>query len=296
MRGVPRNNETLKGEDRLAARLDRAFKSAWSSYREEFRRCQKKPSGAAVHQLRVATRRLQALVELFGPLQADGAAGIRRLLKRPFKSSGRLRDTQVMLGDVERWLVRFPEAKSFRQALRRREKFLGKRWERKLQRARLKKLEHRLDLLRRRLRAALKQADWRHRALLRLLLRVDRAFAGVVARRRRVTPARTQGIHRTRIAFKQFRYMIEPLQSLLPGLAEGLPEKLRRYQTLMGDIQDSETLLVAVNEFTPDEAGAGRGLARFRAAIKRDHARLIARYLRRADELLSFWQPLAASR
>ena len=98
---------TLAGEGRLASRLDRTFKSAWRSYRRAFKRCQKKLSRATVHQLRVETRRLLALVDLFDPLLAGQAADrVSRPLKQPFKTSGRLRDTQVMLFDVERRLAR----------------------------------------------------------------------------------------------------------------------------------------------------------------------------------------------
>ena len=68
------DKKTLPGEGQLAPRLDRTFKSAWRSYRRAFKRCQKKLSRATVHQLRVETRRLLALVDLFDPLLAGEAA------------------------------------------------------------------------------------------------------------------------------------------------------------------------------------------------------------------------------
>lgn len=285
----------LPGERQLAARLDRAFKSAWRSYRRVFRRCQKKLSRATVHQLRVETRRLLALVDLFDPLLAgDAADGVSRLFKQPFKSSGRLRDTQVMLCDVEQRLGRFPETKRFKKSLLRREKRLGRQLERKLRRTRLKPLKNRMDALRKELRAAVKQADGRRAAGVRLLKGVDRAYANVVARRHCITPARPQAIHRTRIAFKKFRYMAEQLQPLMPGLAGGLPGKLRGHQKLMGDIHDCEMLQAALDRFVREEKSEARRLRKFRAAVKGGHATLMARYLRRADELFSFWKPAVA--
>jgi CHAD domain-containing protein len=286
---------TLPGEGRLAARLDRAFKSAWRSYRRAFKRCQKKLSRATVHQWRVETRRLLALMDLFDPLLAgDAPVKISCCFKLPFKTSGRLRDTQVMLCDVKRRLCRFPDAKHFKKELLRREKRLGRQLERKLRRTRLKPLKNRLDALRKELRAAVKQADGRRAAGVRLLKGVDRAYANVVARRHSIAPARPQDIHRTRIAFKKFRYMVEQLRPLLSRLPGGLPGKLRGHQKLMGDIQDCEMLLAALEKFMREEKSEARRLRKFRAAVKRDHAMLMARYLRRADELFSFWKPAVA--
>jgi CHAD domain-containing protein len=290
MNDVLVDETALPGEGQLAARLDRAFKSAWRSYRRAFKRCQKKLSKATVHRLRVETRRLLALVDLFDPLLAgDSSASVSRLFQQPFKASGRLRDAQVMLGDVERRLHRFPEAKRFKKELLRREKRLGRQLQRKLRHTRLKLLKNRMDALRKGLRAAVKQADGRHHARIRLLRGVDRAFANVVARRHSISPAQPQTIHRTRIAFKKFRYMVEQLRPLIPGLAGELPGKLRGHQKLMGDIQDCETLLAALDKFTREEKSEARRLRKFRAAVKRDHALGLARYLRRADDLFAFW-------
>ena len=288
---------TLPGEGQLAARLDRAFKSAWRSYRRAFKRCQKKLSRATVHQWRVETRRLLALMDLFDPLLAgDAPVKISCCFKLPFKTSGRLRDTQVMLCDVKRQLRQFPDAKRFRKELLRREKRLGRQLERKLRRTKLKPLKNRMDALRKELRAAVRQAEGRHHAWVCLLRSVDRAFVIAVARRRSIAPARPQAIHRTRIAFKKFRYMVEQLRPLMPGLAGGLPGKLRGHQKLMGDIQDCETLLAALDKFMREEKSEAGRLRKFRAAVKHGHAMLVTRYLRRADELFTFWEPSAKLR
>ena len=282
-------------EDQPASQVDQAFKSAWRSYRRAFNRCQRKLSRTAVHQMRVETRRLLAFVDLFDPfLAGDAADGISSLLKQPFKASGRLRDAQVMLCDVERQLGRFPAAKCFKKELLREEKRLGRQLERKLRRAKLKPLKNRLDALRKELRAAMRQAAGHHRLWVCLLESVDRAFANVVARRRSIVPTEPHATHPTRIAFKKFRYMVEQLRSWLSPLPAGSAGRLRGHQKLTGDIQDSETLLAALDKFMREEKSEARRLGQFRAAVKRDHARFLARYLRRADELFAFWKPALA--
>jgi len=285
---------TLSGGRWPGSRLDRTCKAAWRSYRRAFKRCQKNLSKATVHQLRVETRRLLALVDLFDPLLAGEVAdGLSRCVRQPFKASGRLRDTQVMLGDVARQLGRFPEAKRFRKELRRREKRLGRQLERRLRRTRLKPLKNRMDALRRELRAITRPPEKQGRVRARLLKSVDQAFANAVAQRRRIGRGEMPAVHRTRIAFKKFRYMAEQLRPLLPRWTGGLPGKLRNYQKLMGDIQDCETLLAALAKFMRKEKTEARRLRKFCAAVKSDRARGMARYLREADELLSFWKPSA---
>ena len=285
----------VPGARQLAAWLDGAFKSAWRSYRRAFKRCQKKLSRANVHRLRVETRRLLALVDLSDPSLAGGApVKLSLSFKTPFKASGRLRDAQVILCNVAQRLGRFPEAKRFKKELLSREKRLSRQLERKLRRTKLKPLKKRMDALRRELRATLKPAEGRHRAGERLLNSVDRAFANVVARRRSIVPTEPHATHRTRIAFKKFRYMVEQLHPLMPRVTGGLSGKLRGYQKLMGDLQDCETLLAALDKFMREEKSEARRLRKLRTAVQRDHARLMARYLRRADELYSFWKPAVA--
>jgi len=279
----------LTAQNRPGPRLDRACKLVWRSYRQAFRQCQRKQSRANVHQLRVETRRLLALVDLFEPILGGGAAErIRRDFKSPFKLSGRLRDTQVMLCDVKRLLGRFPEAKQFGKELLRREKRLSRQLERELRRIRLKALKSRMGALREQLRAVALPAAG-NLIPVRLLKGVGAAFANAVARCRGVALTKPRAVHRTRIAFKKFRYMVEQLRPLMLQLGGVSRERMRAYQALMGDIQDCEMLLAALEDFMREEKAKAGSLRKFRAAIKLNRTRFMARYLPRADELYSFW-------
>ena len=90
----------------LAAALD----SRWRSYRERLRQCQEKFSEEAVHELRVATRRLLAqfiLLSCVAPSTALEKA--RRILKRRLAALGDLRDAQVQRLFIEEKAASFPE-------------------------------------------------------------------------------------------------------------------------------------------------------------------------------------------
>jgi hypothetical protein len=124
---------------------------------------------------------------------------------------------------------------------------------------------------------------------------VSASFARVVALRRRIRPARPLTIHRTRVAFKKFRYLVELLQPLLPGVGLCQLQEMHNYQTLMGEIQDLEVLQAGLEAFAAAE-GETVALERFQREIQRQHAALISRYMARADQLFEFWPPGGHSR
>src|SRR5437867_1660483 len=83
-----------------AAVLDR-----WEMFLKRLKRCRKKGSERSVHDLRVATRRLIAAVDLLATVSANGRVRkTRQLLKRLLKLMGSLRDRQVQLLQVEKML------------------------------------------------------------------------------------------------------------------------------------------------------------------------------------------------
>src|SRR5258708_2576008 len=78
--------------------LEASLKALWKRYRKDLERCQDKFSEKAVHDSRVATRRLLSLVELLRPFLAQGRLNkVRRALKRHLDTFSDLRDTQVQL-------------------------------------------------------------------------------------------------------------------------------------------------------------------------------------------------------
>src|SRR5215472_12553042 len=94
--------------------LSRLLKSQCKQYRKQLRRCQKKFSEGAVHDSRVAARRLSSVVELLGPfLAAATVKKIERVLKQHLDTFDELRDTQVQLATLRRLEHSFPAARSF---------------------------------------------------------------------------------------------------------------------------------------------------------------------------------------
>ena len=101
-------------------------------------------------------------------------------------------------------------------------------------------------------------------------------------------------IHRTRIAFKRFRYMVDALSPLLPTVTDKHRQAMHDYQSMMGGIQDLKVLLTALDEFIESEANtrAAQGL---RAEFVRRREQLIRVYRAATPKLASFWPPKALS-
>src|SRR5262245_59559094 len=127
-------------EDTLSLSLD----ERWKKYREELKVCKQEFSEEAVHDLRVATRRLLVVLDMLRALDPHPRVQkARQLLKNQLDSLDDLRDTQVMLVDVYESIANFPGLKGFEEYLLAREK-------KQLRRARKEVMEMETSELKRR--------------------------------------------------------------------------------------------------------------------------------------------------
>ena len=77
----------------------------WRKHLAELKRCQKKCSEKAVHDLRVATRRLISMLDLIKTIHSDARlTKMRRELRKRLKMFGELRDVQVQALYVKKML------------------------------------------------------------------------------------------------------------------------------------------------------------------------------------------------
>ena len=257
-------------------------------YRKRLKRCQEHFSEAAVHDSRVETRRLLATVELLCAFIPErDLRKARGALKDHLDSFDRLRDTQVQLMYVEHLIRNFPAASEFRRWLRAREARFIRESRKAVKQIRTRRLGKRIS--------AFQQALERHRketkperAFSRAQGAIRRAFARVAQLCRRVSAADTETIHRTRIAFKRFRYMVDALAPLLPAVTDEHRQAMRGYQSMMGDIQDVEVLIVTLDKFIK-HGHDDPATQRMRAEFDRRRGQLIRVYLNAAGKLQQFW-------
>ncbi len=275
--------------------LARSLKQQWKRYRKQLKRCQHECSPGAIHAFRVETRRLVSTLELLGgflpPRRVERA---QRILKRHRDAFDDLRDTQVQLSAIGTMRRTFPALRPFYACLREREERLTRKTRKRLTKVRTSRLGKLVAACRREVEKQLTKCT-PPKALAVLLRSVDRAFRRTRQLRARIDARDTGTIHRTRVAFKKFRYMVETLAEHLPAVTEQRLAEMHHYQTVMGEIQDAEVLLATLDKFLLQQEIKPGAMRRFRVELLRRRQQLIRVYLKTADQLIEFW-PLPISR
>lgn len=231
--------------------LQEIYKVRWRTYRSELKRCQTEPTEEAVHDLRVATRRLLALIDLLRDIAPNPRLQkLQRTLKNQLDDLNDLRDTQVMLIETSESLDELPEIKPFQKYLNKRERRLSRSTAKAIKSFKYSRIRKRMDTIRKKV---LKQKP---DALLssKLLNAADNQFGTIIRRYRRIDQANPATIHRLRVAFKKFRYMVEIIHPWVLGFPEDNLKFMRDYQGTMGDIQDMEVFLSTFEDFAERDA------------------------------------------
>ena len=276
----------------IALCLASALRNRWVLYlgrREQF---EKSPSEEAVHELRVATRRLMAQLDLLAALLSSRAAEKAcRALKRSMKALGRLRDVQVQRLFVEERLEAFPELILLWHDFKEREHARAASAASKVSTLKIYKFEKWISLIFQDL--AEKTHNLRlEQQLSAAVLRVfQKTYAEVVKRRRAIRKQDSETIHKTRVAFKKFRYMIEALSPGFTGFDERQLGALAAYQRHMGMIQDIEILQATLTAFTEKFPAAREFLHRYVRGLAQRRARAMDSFMKQADRIFEFSPP-----
>jgi len=262
-----------------------ALDQRWKNYRTELKRCRAEFSNEAVHDLRVAARRMLALIRLLNSISPRPRL---QKLKRAFKDQldefDDLRDTQVILAEISETLQELPQLQEFQGHLQNVEKRLLKTLRKKLKVIDLFDVSKRI----RRMRASLK-AESNGDLVLQIFQAVDDAFLITKQRQRWINPAQASTIHRVRIAFKTFRYMAEIAHPLLQDFPSENLKRMHDYQSLMGEIQDVEIIMQALADAPMRASSFDAGPVR--RYYERCHAEAVSAYMEDMQQLDTFWRP-----
>jgi CHAD domain-containing protein len=242
----------------------------------------------AVHDLRVALRRLRTLLKLarpvFGGFHTDA---VRLSFAALQASTGDLRDEEALTDTLDGLGLSLPPLVAWRERRQARE--------RRLRRGLMTRLRG----------GELSRAREMLRALLVLPVRPDRDVGlGKYARRvvskarrgvesrRDVDPDDVVGLHDLRIAYKKLRYAVEIFEGVLPADLAAMAEPAARFQKRLGDLHDIDVAKVAL--------GRARGLepatrAAVLAALDAARAKKLAKYVAEMTPAASALPPTPAA-
>jgi CHAD domain-containing protein len=267
----------------------------WQTFRAELKRCQKKYSEDAVHDLRVATRRLISSLDLVGSIHPEAdLRKARRALKRQLKMVGPLRDVQVQLLSIDKMLPSFPELQGFYDSLVKRERKLVQRLAAEVKTVKAGKVEKAIRTVIEEVAVLLDMPERQREKRAEAISAVEIAFNHVVERKQAIDPTDSASIHRMRVAFKKFRYLVESLAPVLDRVTGKQLKAMNAFQGSMGDIQDAEVLLTNVQTFARERGAEGEAaLAHALEELSRQRTALIETFLESADTLFTFWKPVS---
>lgn len=278
----------------LARHLVALLRRSRRRYRRRLLQCQEDFSETAVHDLRVETRRALALLDLVATLDLAGSPRkARRTLKQRLDAFDELRDTQVELKFLAPWLKQFPESVEFADYLRDSEKDLVAELRKEIRALKPRRVERMLKALEADVLAARGETKRPPVAYLQKPLRD--AFARVARLRRQVRRLDTDKIHRTRVAFKNFRYLCELFQPLMPDTSRQRLRAMHDWQTRMGRIQDLEVLLCDIERAVRHGHVSLESVKSLHAKLAQRLVLLVNRFINTADRLDQF-KPQAVDR
>lgn len=216
-------------------------------YETQLARCRESLDEDAVHDLRVAIRRLLALLAL---LRSPGfelrGKKLGRALKSQLASLSVLRDTQVMLARVTALLPQWSAGEAMLLDLQQRERVLLEQARVALAAVDAGRLQRRLHTLRCRL------VEWSGDVGAAMDAALLQARDALLARRvplsaATVDRALLDRLHRERIAWKHFRYTAEILWEIDSASCDkAWLDALRAQQTLLGSVQDARVFIAAL--------------------------------------------------
>jgi CHAD domain-containing protein len=218
-----------------------------------------RPDPEALHDFRVALRRLRGLLRAYrAPLGPRVPKRLRRRLNAVADSTGAGRDADVMLAWID----------SQMKGLTRSE-HLGARWLAERIRSRrdddpeARRLPARFERLDRRLRKRFAAASGAGETPIgpsfagtTARLVTDAAVALTAALREIRTPDDTLAAHHARLAGKRLRYLLEPVADAAAG-APALIERLRSLQEVLGEFNECQVMMGEIGDAV-ESLGAAR--------------------------------------
>lgn len=200
-----------------------------------------------IHDLRVVSRRLRSVLQLFSPLLAKKRNGrLRRELRQVTRALGAVREFDVALEQVDRLRssgrdpAELAGLEHVRVGLLTEDARARVKAERAVGRLKLERLVAGLERLCRRLHAHQPETDWTAEVLPPLERRAHEALDGLAELQANED---MQRLHAARLAFKKLRYHLENLQECGVSAAGELIEPLKRGQEMLGLYHDMSLLI-----------------------------------------------------
>ena len=240
--------------------LDEAITGRWQTFARHTKKARSNPAEKTIHDLRVATRRMMALLDLVRSIYpGSGAAGVLKQLDKQLQSLSTLRDTQVQILKMEQMAANHQVLLGLIDTLKTGETAQTRLAQKEIDRAELDPMQAYFDQLRTKVGEFLTVPAMQETAPSILWGMLAKIFVKTVILRNEIRNDqdclaepdihrdKIRKIHDLRLHFKRFRYSIEILEPILPRVTGRLLKRMSEYQSKMGTIQDTEMLISLID-------------------------------------------------
>lgn len=273
-----------KPGERWVVLLTESLEKGWKTYLAGLKHCRLEFSNESVHDLRVATRRMMAIVQLLNSVSPrPRLQKIIRTFKEQLDQLDDLRDTQVILAEISESTQHLPQLQGFQKQQQHLERQFLKRLRKQIKSFQTKELTR---LIREVHETLINESPEGFETV--VLQTVDESYLLTRRRLSLIDPARPATIHRVRIAFKNFRYMVEIVHPLLMAFPRERLRSMHDYQSRMGGVQDAEVFLQTLSDYA--DGATLHDLEAVRLYYERRHAEAINAYVEDMNQLYSFWR------
>lgn len=218
-------------------------------YRKNLELVQETFDDEAIHDLRVSMRRIQAIILFIDEVcKEDISSGLINDIKSRIKSFNKLRDLQVQIQFLVKNIKKYPEILDFLIYLKQREKKQIKKIK-NLTKTPVFDLSGDLFFYQLKLNnlPCIKNIQ-----ISQIIVNARNSLDQVKFSINNIIKGNYQTYHKTRLAIKKFRYIIETIEEIINSPKEKLKE-IQRIQTILGEIQDYTVLLELINKFCKKE-------------------------------------------
>ena len=223
-----------------------SFHKSLNYYYERRDECLAEFSEISVHDFRVTVRRLMSFLELMNELySSEYKDKLISLLSVQMKYFSVLRDTQVQILEIQQLKEKLSHLNIFFFHLLKKEQ------------EHIYKIQQKIPLLiSPEFDETIKQYEKELRDVVipeindieQFFLTIDKAYCRCSELISKLNPAKAHTIHELRLAFKKFRYMVEHTREL-NLINDQKMKKFKKFQDLMGAVQDSEVLQKRLKKF-----------------------------------------------
>jgi CHAD domain-containing protein len=269
----------------------RTVEGRWHRLAAEIDRNRRRCTEPGIHDLRVATRRLLAVLDLADAvLPGEVGPRSRRVLRRNLRSFSPLRDCHVRILTLRGLTRRFTVSRPMLREARVLEKELIREAARVIARFDAASFGREVSAIAESL-ASLEETPAQAQAAAAVLAGVAaKKYLRVASRGRKLSAGDTKTIHRLRVAFKEYRYTLEALLPLFHGVGKAHMKTMSAFQDRMGEIQDIEVLIAAVGRFAVTRGAAyPASVLNLQRHLAQRRLTLVTAFMKHAGAVTGFW-------